>query len=61
MSVWTPSAIGIDPQRLVDAEQAEPAGLLEHLVGGERAGALPLVDVRVDLLLHEIADGSAKL
>jgi hypothetical protein len=46
---------------LVDAEQPEPARLLEHVMRGERAGLLPGIDVRVDLLVDELANGAAQL
>ena len=46
---------------LLIAEQPELAGLLEQLVRGKRAGALPAVDVRIDLLVDKLADGAAQL
>ena len=47
--------------RLVDAEQAGIAQLLEHLVGGEDAVLLPLVDMRIDVLVDDGAQRAADL
>jgi len=41
---------------LVDAEIALVAHFLEQLVGGEDAGFLPRIDVRVDLRVDELLD-----
>ena len=41
---------------LVDAEIALLAHLLEQVVGGEDAGRLPFIDVRVDLRVDELLD-----
>jgi hypothetical protein len=44
---------------LVDAEIALVAHLLEEIVGGEDAGLLPFVDVRVDLAVDEFLHAAA--
>src|SRR5262249_10985620 len=46
--------------RLVDAEEARIAHLLEQLVGGELARAFPLVDMRIDLAIHQSLPGLAQ-
>ncbi len=46
---------------LVDAEQAGAAQLLEDLVGWEDAVLFPLVDVRIDVLVDDRAQGAADL
>jgi hypothetical protein len=48
------AAVGLG---LVEAQQAEVAELLEDLVRGKGLGRLPLVDVRIDLLVDEAAQG----
>ena len=46
---------------VLDAEDADLAELGEQLVGGERARSLPLVDERVDLLLHDLRDDATEV
>ena len=45
---------------VLEPEQPDRAQLREELVGGEGAGRLPLVDVRLDLTLEEVPERLAK-
>jgi hypothetical protein len=56
--VETHTAVGLG---LVDAEEAQGRHLLEDLLGGQGARGFPLVDVGVDLLADEVADGAPQL
>jgi hypothetical protein len=47
--------------RILEAEQAQVAELLEHLVRGELLGGLPRGDMRIEFLSHETADGVGEL
>src|SRR3546814_252948 len=56
----------VEPQaavlrRLGDAEQAQVAHLLHHLVGRKGAGFLPVIDVRIKLLGDEGLDRTVQL
>ena len=59
VGIIEPHAAELD--RLVDAEQAGGAELLEDLVGREDAVLLPLVDVRIDVLVDDRPQRAADL
>jgi hypothetical protein len=52
-----PAVVGV----VLDAEQAEIAEFLEHLVGRKLLGLFPAVDVGIEFGLDEFRDGLAKL
>ncbi len=46
--------------RFGNAQQAEVAGLAEDLVDRKAPGLFPFLDVRIDLVIDELADGAAQ-
>ncbi|MNS52672.1 hypothetical protein D3C72_853930 [compost metagenome] len=46
--------------RFGNTQQTEVASLAENFVNGKASGLFPFIDVRIDLVLDELADGTAQ-